>query len=317
MVCSRFEMRVFYSDVFVLPLPAQHRFPMTKYRRLMERVSTELAAICRLEVPPSASSEQILRAHDAAYAERVFTGTLAPKEVRRLGFPWSALLVERARSSCGATIAACHAALEEGLAVNLAGGTHHAFAGAGEGYCVFNDGIVGARDVQATGKATRVMIIDCDVHQGNGTASIARGDTTLFTFSIHGEKNFPFRKEAGSLDVPLPDGCRDEQYLDALESGLLTAFGRFSPDLVIYLSGADPFEGDSLGRLALTKDGLEERDLMVLEACHARGLPVAVTMGGGYARDVEDTVDVHFRTVRTAARILALGAARPREVAAA
>jgi acetoin utilization deacetylase AcuC-like enzyme len=294
-------MRIFYSDHFVLPLPRGHRFPMSKYARLRERVlhSADFAAACA--VPPAASDEELLRAHDAAYLGRVAAGGLSEAEQRAIGFPWTPQMVERSRRSSGATIAACRAALEEGTAANLAGGTHHAFRDRGEGYCVFNDSAVAARAMQAEGRVRRVLVIDCDVHQGNGTAAIFRDDPTVFTFSIHGANNFPFAKEASDLDVELADGTGDGEYLVALAAGLGEATRRAGADLAIYLAGADPYHDDRLGRLALTKQGLLNRDRLVLEACAAARLPVAVTMAGGYARDIEDTVDIHYATVETAA----------------
>lgn len=212
-------------------------------------------------------------------------------------------MVERSRRSAGATIAACRSALEDGIAVNLAGGTHHAFADHGEGYCVFNDSAVAARALQAEGAVQRVAVVDCDVHQGNGTAAIFGGDPSVFTFSIHGAKNFPFRKQKSDLDVELPDGTQDAEYLSALERALSEALDRGRPQLAIYLAGADPFEDDRLGRLRVSREGLAARDRLVLEALRRRGVPVAVTMAGGYARFVEDTVSIHFETVRIAAEL--------------
>jgi acetoin utilization deacetylase AcuC-like enzyme len=294
-------MRIYYSDHFVLPLPRGHRFPMSKYARLRERVlhSVDFAAACM--VPPAASDEELLRVHERAYVERVVTGALSEAEQRAIGFPWTPQMVERSRRSSGATLAACRAALEEGTAANLAGGTHHAFRDRGEGYCVFNDSAVAARAMQAEGRVRRVLVIDCDVHQGNGTAAIFRDDPTVFTFSLHGANNFPFAKEASDLDVELPDGTGDREYLDALGAALPEALARAGADLAIYLAGADPYHDDRLGRLALTRQGLLNRDRMVFEACAAAYLPVAVTMAGGYARDIEDTVDIHYATIETAA----------------
>ena len=297
-------MKAFYTDQFVLPLPEGHRFPMAKYSLLRRRVSESgLIAPEDLIVPPAATDEEILRAHSDDYLRRVVEGRLSEAEARRIGFPWSAAMAERSRRSSGATIEACRAALGEGVAVNLAGGTHHAFRDCGEGYCVFNDSAVAARAMQAEGRARRVVVLDCDVHQGNGTAAIFRDDPTVFTFSIHGAKNFPLRKEASDLDVGLPDGCGDAEYLEALARGLGVALERARADLAIYLAGADPFEDDRLGRLKLTKQGLAERDRLVFGRCRAAGLPVAVTMAGGYARRVEDTADIHFETVRLAAEL--------------
>jgi acetoin utilization deacetylase AcuC-like enzyme len=301
-------MRLFFTDRYVLPLPEGHRFPMAKYARLRERVEAELVPPHELVAPDAATDVELLRAHDAAYFARVVSGTLAREEVRRIGFPWSAEMVERSRRSAGATLGACRAALAggEGIAVNLAGGTHHAFADRGEGYCVFNDTAVAARAMQAEGLARCVLVVDCDVHQGNGTAAIFRGDPTVFTFSIHGAKNFPFRKETSDLDVELADGTGDAEYAAALEGGLAEALARCEPDLAVYLAGADPLEGDRLGRLRVSKAGLAARDRFVLETLRGRGIPVAVTMGGGYGRSVDDTVDVHFETVRIAAEVSSL-----------
>ena len=300
-------MKVFYSDHFVLPLPEGHRFPMVKYSMLCGRVAG--AGICgpgELRVAEPVSDEEILRAHHPDYLRRVVSGALTDKEVRRIGFPWSPRMVERSRRASGGTLGACLAALEDGLAANLAGGTHHAFADRGEGYCVLNDSVIAARAVQAAGLVERVLVIDTDVHQGNGTAAILRGDPTGFTFSIHGEKNFPFHKEESDLDAPLPDGTDDAGFLSALEAGLQSALDAAEAQLAIYLAGADPFEDDRLGRLSVTKEGLAERDRLVLETCRDRGIPVALTMAGGYARRVEDTVDVHFQSIRRAADLLKL-----------
>jgi acetoin utilization deacetylase AcuC-like enzyme len=298
-------VKVFYSDRFVLPLPEGHRFPMVKYSRLRERVAaTDICAPGELRAPRAVSNKEILRSHERGYLRRVVAGTLTEKEVRRIGFPWSEKMVERSRRASGGTLGACHAALEDGFAANLAGGTHHAFADRGEGYCIFNDSAIAARAVQAGGLVERVVVVDTDVHQGNGTAAILHGDPSVFTFSIHGAKNFPFHKEESDLDVALPDGADDSEFLDALEDGLERSLEESRAELAIYLAGADPFEDDRLGRLSVTKEGLAERDRLVLESCRERGLPVAVTMAGGYARDVEDTVDIHFQSIERAARLL-------------
>ena len=298
-------MKVFYSDHFVLPLPEGHRFPMVKYSMLRERVAQD--GICgpgELLTPRAVTDEEILRAHAPDYLGRVVSGTLTDKEMRRIGFPWSEKMVERSRRASGGTLGACIAALDEGFAANLAGGTHHAFSDRGEGYCVFNDSAIAARAVQAAGLVERVVVIDTDVHQGNGTAEILQGDPTVFTFSIHGAKNFPFHKEESDLDAPLPDGAGDTEFLATLEENLEAALDAADAGLAIYLAGADPFEGDRLGRLSVTKSGLAERDRIVLEACRKRAVPVAITMAGGYANEVEDTVDVHFQSIRRAAGML-------------
>ncbi|MFP5286243.1 MAG: histone deacetylase, partial [Thermoanaerobaculia bacterium] len=286
-------MRAFYCDHFVLTLPEGHRFPMEKYRLLRERVLESGAVRPEdLRVPEPATEEEILRVHEPEYLRRVMTGGLDRAELRRIGFPWSPAMVERSRRSAGGTIAACREALANGVAVNLAGGTHHAFPGHGEGYCVLNDAAIAARAMQAEGRAARVVILDCDVHQGNGTAAVFRGDPAVFTFSIHGRRNFPFRKQRSDLDVELEDGAGDGEYLPALEEALdhaLSHHGSAGADLAIYVSGADPHERDRLGRLKLTRGGLRARDRMVLERCRRAGLPVAVVMAGGYGADVRET----------------------------
>jgi acetoin utilization deacetylase AcuC-like enzyme len=293
-------VRIYYSDHFVLPLPSGHRFQMSKYALLRERVlASDYGAGCL--VPEAAHDEEITRAHCPAYLARVVTGTLSAEEQHAIGFPWTPQMAERSRRTSGATIAAARAALRDGTAANLAGGTHHAFRDRGEGFCVFNDSAIAARALQAESLVERVVIIDCDVHQGNGTAAIFRNDPSVFTSSIHGANNFPFAKEAGDLDIELADGSGDREYLDALEGGLAEALARAEADLAIYLAGADPYLDDRLGRLALTKQGLLGRDRMVFEACQRAGLPVAVTMAGGYARDIADTVEIQFNTIETAA----------------
>jgi acetoin utilization deacetylase AcuC-like enzyme len=297
-------VKIFYTDQFVLPLPPGHRFPMRKYGELRERV-TKVSWLKNemLHEPCAATDEALMRAHCGDYVSRVQSGELDGKELRRIGFPWSPEMVERSRRSSGATLEASFTALEEGCGVNLAGGTHHAFREFGEGFCVFNDSIVAARAVQVSGRARRVAIVDCDVHQGNGTAAIAQGDESIFTFSMHGANNFPFRKEISDLDIELPDGAGDGEYLQALARGIAETLERANPDLVIYLAGADPHEGDRLGRLKLTKDGLAARDEFVLTTLKRENIPVVVTMAGGYGNDIADTVDIHFRTVVLAAEI--------------
>ncbi len=301
-------LKVYNCDQFKVPLPEWHRFPMIKYTRLRERLE-EASWFDRSQIltPRRATDDELLRVHDLDYLSRVKSGLLTPDEVRFLGFPWTPLLVERSRRSVGATIEASFAAIEDGVAVNLAGGTHHAFRDRGGGYCVFNDAAVAARAVQDSGKAVRVLIIDCDVHQGDGTASLFQDDVTVFTFSVHGAKNYPPVKPPSDLDVELDDGTGDEAYLDALEAGLGRAIRESKPDLAIYLAGADPFEGDRLGRLKVSKAGLGERDALVFRFCRAGGIPVAAAMAGGYAEEVEDTVDIHLETVRQASLFAAGG----------
>jgi len=297
-------MQAFYTDCFVLPLPPGHRFPMAKYAALRERVERKLPVV-RLGLPHAAGDAELGLAHDPDYIDSVIRGTLNAADQRRLGLPWSPQLVERSRRSVGATIDACRAALVEGIAVTLAGGTHHAFRAHGAGFCVFNDSVVAARVMQAEGRARRIAVVDCDVHQGDGTASLTAKDSAVFTLSLHGANNYPPRKERSDLDVALHDGTGDEEYLATLDRALRELFQRFAPDLIIYLAGADPFRGDRMGRLALTKEGLAGRDRMVLAACRSRDVAVAVAMAGGYAEDVDDVVDIHFATVSEAARMWA------------
>jgi acetoin utilization deacetylase AcuC-like enzyme len=299
-------MKAFYSDTFVFPLPGKHRFPLGKYSQLRQRIVADgLVPPLELHVAPPATDEELLLAHEGAYLRRVIEGHLEAKEVRRIGLPWSPELVARARHSTGGTLAACRAALEEGVAANLAGGTHHAGYDWGQGYCLFNDVVVAARAV-----GRRALVIDCDVHQGNGTAALARGDPALFTFDVYCEHNFPLHKEPADLEVPLPEGTGDDDYLAALEAGVGQALDLAGADMAFYLAGADPYEGDSLGRLALSKAGLAARDRLVLARCRAAGLPVAVLMAGGYGRQVADTVEIHLATVRTAVE-MAPGWPRP------
>ncbi|CAJ0788370.1 hypothetical protein LMG18090_02254 [Ralstonia mannitolilytica] len=312
-------MRAFYTDHFVLPLPPGHRFPMRKYRELRQRVLAEVPGL-QMQEAPRADDDALLLAHAATYIEAVSGGTLDPARQREIGFPWSLEMVERSRRSAGATMAACEAAMAEGIAVNLAGGTHHAYADKGGGFCVFNDAAIASRWMQRrpgrTPEDFPVAIIDLDVHQGNGTASILRDDPSVFTLSLHGEKNYPFRKEASDLDVGLHDGCGDDDYLQALTGALDILAGRFRPRLIIYLAGADPHEGDRLGRLKLTLDGLARRDQEVFDFAYQRRIPIAVTMAGGYGNNIDDTVAVHAQTIALAARHAQRWAARESAAAA-
>ena len=294
-------MKLFYTDHFELPLPDGHRFPMSKYRLLRDRiVKSDRHRNDVLLVPTAASKFQLSLAHDPGYVERVFAGRLSEQEIKRIGFPWSEKMVERSCRSSGATLMAARAAMSEFISVNLAGGTHHAMYNAGEGYCVFNDSAVAIRTLRYEGVISKALVVDCDVHQGNGTAQILGSDPFAFTFSIHGEKNFPLRKYPGSLDVELPDGTRDEEYLYALGQGLDRCFQHGPFDLMIYLAGADPYEHDRLGRLSLTKHGLLERDNLVFEFAKRSQTPVAVAMAGGYAPTITDIVDIHAATIAAA-----------------
>ena len=299
-------MKLFYTDIFVLPLPAGHRFPMEKYARLREALlAGSEFTVADFHLPHPASDEELARAHDPGYIHRVAAGLLTETEQKAIGFPWSAGMVERSRRSAGATLAACRAAIEDGVAANLAGGTHHAHRDRGEGFCVFNDAAVAARAMQAEGRARRVLVVDCDVHQGNGTATILADDDSIYTLSLHGARNFPFTKAASDLDVELPDRCGDDAYLARLDWALATAFDSARPDLVIYLAGADPYHDDRFGRLGLTFAGLAERDRRVFVRCREQGIPVAVAMAGGYARQIDDTVAIHCTTIRLAQGIIA------------
>jgi acetoin utilization deacetylase AcuC-like enzyme len=297
------RVKAFYCDRYVLPLPAGHRFPMAKYRRLRERVAAELHGVTLLE-PDAATGEQLALAHASDYIERVTSGTLAPAEARAIGFPWSPELVERSRRSAGATIGACRVARGDGVAVNLAGGTHHAQRERGAGYCVFNDAAIAARVLQIdgadVGRSLRLAVIDLDVHQGDGTAQILADDESVFTLSVHGERNFPFRKQVSSLDVALPDGTTDDAYLAALDAALAELRRRFDPQFIIYLAGADAHGGDRLGKLALTHEGMAERDRRVLDFAESLDVPIAIAMAGGYGHDIEVTVALHLQTVRAA-----------------
>ena len=299
-------MRAFYSDHFVLALPAGHRFPMAKYALLRERLSLELPEIELLVAEPASNGELAL-VHTPAYIQSVVEGTLSDAAQREIGFPWTPSMVERSRRSAGATVMAARLSLfgGEGIAANLAGGTHHAYAHRGSGFCVFNDAAVAARLMQTEWARShlqplRVAIVDLDVHQGNGTAHIFANDPHVFTLSMHGARNFPFAKEKSDLDVELPDGCGDDAYLEALDHALEILNAQFQPDLVIYLAGADPHEGDRLGRLCLSFDGLEARDRRVFDWAFQRRVPLAFAMAGGYGRDMEDTVQVQVNTYRVA-----------------
>jgi acetoin utilization deacetylase AcuC-like enzyme len=315
-------VKAYYADQFELPLPLGHRFPMRKYRLLRDWLAQELPKV-QLQVAPAATDGQLALCHTPSYIQSIHTGSIAPERMREIGFPWSAAMAERARRSVGASVEAARASLgltssassnptgaqtnakAEGVAGNLAGGTHHSYADKGGGFCVFNDLAVTARLMQAEWarqhtQPLQVAIIDLDVHQGNGTASIFKHDASVFTLSLHGAKNFPFRKEASDLDVDLPDGCRDDDYLHALDLALDELERRFNPGLVLYLAGADPHEGDRLGRLKLTYDGLEARDRKVMHWCWQRHIPLAFAMGGGYGSEIGTTLRVQQGTYRVA-----------------
>ena len=297
-------MRVYYSDQHPVPLPSTHRFPMEKYRRVREQLLSQRVLLpSQMQPADLAPLDALARVHSPDYLSAIFDGTLTPGEERKLGFPWSPELVVRSRASVGGTLAAARSALADGLSGNLAGGTHHAFADHGEGYCVFNDIAVAIRALQAEGQIDRAVVVDLDVHQGNGTAQIFEGDDTVFTFSMHGEHNFPFRKTRSCRDVGLPDGTGDAAYLDALLRHLPEVLESAGADVLFYQAGVDPLAEDSLGRLSLSLDGLLERDRIVLQLAWSRGLPTVLTLGGGYARPIERSVEAHVGTYQTAVRI--------------
>ena len=308
-------MKAFYSDTFVLPLPEHHRFPMAKYRLLRERLVAEgVLAGDELSIPDPIAWDDLRLVHDAIYVDAVANGTLDAGAQRRIGFPWSPMMVERSRRSVGATLAASREVLHRDagsrkrppsaepfrVAANLAGGTHHAFRDHGEGYCVFNDVAVAASVLLRDAAITRGVVVDCDVHQGNGTAAIFRDVPSIFTASFHGRHNFPFRKEKSNLDVEFDDGVGDHDYLAALALHLPGVLGGHRPDIVWYLAGADPYEGDRLGRLKLTIEGLRARDHFVLDTCRLQRIPVVIVMAGGYSRDVDAIVTIHSNTIREA-----------------
>jgi len=290
------------SARYTIPLPEGHRFPIAKYAMLRDAVlASGIVEPSNVHEPERASREALRLVHTDRYIDGVLTGTLTAEEQRRIGLPWSHALVERSFRAVGGTCEAATAALEHGVTMNLAGGTHHAFPDHGEGFCVFNDVAVAIRILQRDGRIRRAAVVDLDVHQGNGTHAIFEGDTSVFTFSMHGGRNYPFHKVAGCLDVELADGTGDDVYLATLAGALPGALSAAEPDLVIYLAGSDPHEGDRLGRLCLTFDGLARRDAMVLDACREVGIPVAITIAGGYGRNISDSVAAHLNTVRVAA----------------
>jgi acetoin utilization deacetylase AcuC-like enzyme len=294
-------MHVWSSARYTFPLPSGHRFPIAKYELLRRRVvAAGLVPPDRVHDPARASADALRRVHTDDYVMRLTDGQLTPQELRQIGFPWSEALVERSYRAVGGTCEAARAALDVGVAMNLAGGTHHAFADRGEGFCVFNDVAVAIRMLQNEERIRRAAIVDLDVHQGNGTHAIFTGDSSVFTFSMHGGRNYPFAKVAGCVDVELEDGTGDEEYLALLAATLPRVLSAAQPDLVVYLAGADPYVGDRLGRLGMSLPGLARRDAMVLSACREVGIPVAITIAGGYGREIEDTVQAHLNTVRVA-----------------
>ncbi len=295
-------MRAFTSACYAVDI-GHHSYPMDKYRLVPARLLAE-ATLSREELiePEAATLDDILRVHTPEYVQAFVNGTLERKAMLRIGLPWSPELVRRAFAVIGGTIGATRLALKEGIAANLAGGTHHAFADHGEGYCIFNDMVIAMRRLRADGAARRFLVVDLDVHQGNGTAALCAGDPEVFTFSMHGENNYPARKEHGSWDIALPDGVTDEEYLGRLARALPQLVERFRPQLLFYQAGVDVLAGDRFGKLALTMEGVGERDRLVHDFAHRLGLPLVITLGGGYARDLEHIVEAHCQTVRIAKR---------------
>ena len=291
-----------FAPCYAHPLPAAHRFPMLKYELLPQQLLHEgTATPADFFVPAPPPDEDILRVHDAGYYERLRRGQLTRQEERATGFPWSPELFAREVTILGGTIECARQALAHGVALNIAGGTHHAFRARGEGFCLLNDQAAGAAWLLAHGLAKQVLIVDLDVHQGNGTAAIFQGEPRVFTFSVHGARNYPARKEASDLDLPLPDGTADAGYLALLADALPRLLAEVRPDFVFYLAGVDVLATDKLGHLALSREGCRRRDALVLGLCHARGLPVAVGMGGGYSARIADIVEAHANTFRVAA----------------
>jgi acetoin utilization deacetylase AcuC-like enzyme len=299
-------MQVWAHDRYAFPLPPGHRFPIDKYARLRERVvAVGIAGPEEVHVPAPVQWGRLAAVHDPGWVHRVRTGELSDREVRGIGLPWSPELVERARVAAGGTIAAARHALAHGLGMNLGGGTHHAARAWARGFCLFNDVAVALERLRADGLAGRALVVDCDVHQGDGTADLLRPDPDTFTLSLHGARNYPFQRIPSDLDVDLASGTGDAPYLRALDAALdhaLEAGG--PPDLAFYLAGADPWEGDRLGRLALTKPGLRTRDELVLDRLRDAGAAVCVVLAGGYAEDVEDTVDINAATAAAVAERL-------------
>jgi len=305
-------MQVFYTPRYYADIGQGHIFPIRKFELVRDRLLTEGTLhpdeLCE---PRPATREEVLLVHTEDYVSRLCNGTLTAKELRRLGLPWSESLVTRSFYATGGTIAAARTALVQGYGSNLAGGTHHSFADRGEGFCVLNDVAVAIRLLRKDGLIQRVAIVDCDVHQGNGTATIFADDPDTFTFSIHGANNYPLFKAHSSLDVELRDGADDDVYLKSLNNHLPAIFAS-DPQIVFYLAGADPYAGDKLGRLALTIDGLRRRDLCVLRECYEREVPVVTVMSGGYGKDVNDTVEIHCNTIRTVKEVFEFTAAARR-----
>ncbi|HEY0319424.1 MAG TPA: histone deacetylase [Pyrinomonadaceae bacterium] len=296
-------MRISYTSRYYADIGEGHVFPIRKFELVRDLLLAEgTLQPSDIVEPEPATLEDVLLVHTEDYLMRLRTGSLTARELRRLGLPWSKALVRRSFLATGGTLSAARHALEEGVGANLAGGTHHAFPDRGEGFCVLNDVAITIRVLQRDRKIVRACIVDCDVHQGNGTAAIFLDDPRVFTFSMHGAKNYPLFKERSTLDVELPDGTEDEAYLQKLEENLPHVLAH-EPDIVFYLGGADPFVGDRLGRLSLSMQGLRVRDELVLTRCRDRNIPVVTVMSGGYAANINDTVEIHANTIRAARRV--------------
>jgi acetoin utilization deacetylase AcuC-like enzyme len=294
--------RAYSGSTYTIPLPEGHRFPMYKYagvRYILEQSDLEI-----LE-PPRPSWEQVERVHSHEYLRKLRFGDLEPKELRLLGFPWSEMLVERALRAAGGTLQASFDALQRGLGINLAGGTHHAFPDHGEGFCTLNDVAIAAKELLESNRVSRVFVCDLDVHQGNGTAAIFADEPRVFTLSVHGARNYPFHKETSSLDIGLGDGVNDAEYLELLDSSVLPAMRAFEPEIVYYLAGVDVLERDRFGKFALSLDGAAERDRRVFQACCDLRIPVVSLMSGGYNKDHAVTIQAHARTVQQALEVFA------------
>ena len=297
--------RIFYSPYYYADIGENHVFPIKKFELVRDKLLKEgTARASEIVEPQPARVEDLLLVHTEDYITRLRNGTLTTKEVRRLGLPWSEPLVRRSFLATSGTISAAKYSLENGVSSNLAGGTHHSFPDRGEGFCVLNDVADAVKVLQREKLAERFLIVDCDVHQGNGTAFIFQNDADVFTFSMHGAKNYPLFKENSTLDIELPDKTGDAEYLETLNEALPRIF-LHDPDIVFYLGGADPFEKDKLGRLGLTVEGLRKRDEAVLSFAKERGVPIVTTMSGGYAADIKDTVEIHSNTIRAVKKVFA------------
>ena len=305
-------MQVFYTPRYYADIGQGHVFPIRKFELVRDRLLAEgTLQPAELVEPSPARIADVLLVHTEDYVSRLCNGQLTPKEIRRLGLPWSESLVRRSFYATGGTIAAAHTALDAGYGSNLAGGTHHSFADRGEGFCVLNDVAVAIRALRARKLIQRAAIVDCDVHQGNGTATIFHGDTDTFTFSMHGANNYPLFKAQSTVDIELPDGTSDDAYLATLARHLPRVFTH-EPEIVFYLAGADPYEGDKLGRLKVSIDGLRERDAYVLRECYKREVPVVTVMSGGYGKDINDTIEIHCNTIRMVKEVFESRVARRR-----